>query len=325
MLSSSKVLRRSHRAFAASAATMARPASAGALRAIRTAAFASPQSAVAHRRAVGGVGAVRMMATDANAPYKNIIVERKEEEKVLIITLNRPKALNALNSGLMSELIDALEKADANPQVSCIVLTGGDKAFAAGADIKEMASKSFIDCYKENFAATWQAVSRTRKPIVAAVNGFCLGGGCEVAMMADIMYAGDNAKFAQPEITLGTIPGAGGTQRLVRQIGKSRAMELCLTGEMMGADEALRLGLVSKVFPAAETIPEAIKTAGKIASMSQMSVEMCKEAINQSYETGLQQGLVHESRAFWSTFATKDQKEGMGAFVEKRKPDFKDC
>jgi len=181
------------------------------------------------------------------------------------------------------------------------------------------------DCYKENFAWTWQAVSKTRKPIVAAINGFCLGGGCEVAMMADIMYAGDNAKFAQPEITLGTIPGAGGTQRLVRQIGKSRAMELCLTGEMMGADEALKLGLVSKVFPAAETIPEAIKTATKIASMSQMSVEMCKEAINQSYETGLQQGLLHESRAFWSTFATKDQKEGMGAFVEKRKPDFKDC
>jgi len=203
-------------------------AAAGAARAWRPTSASPSSIALASR--VAATPFVRAMSTDPT-PYKNIIVERKEGEKVLLITLNRPKALNALNPDLMAELIDACEKADANPNVSCIVLTGGEKAFAAGADIKAMATKKFVDAYKENFAATWQSIGKTRKPIIAAVNGFCLGGGCEVAMMCDIIYAGDNAKFAQPEINLGTIPGAGGTQRLVRQIGKSRAMELCLTGQ----------------------------------------------------------------------------------------------
>jgi len=253
--------------------------------------------------------------------YKDILVETKG--KVGVITLNRPKALNALNSNLINEVSDALEKFDANPAVNAVVLTGSEKSFAAGADIKEMANKPFIECLKANFVGSWHAIGKARKPIIAAVNGFAFGGGCEVAMMCDIIYAGDNAKFGQPEITIGTIPGAGGTQRLIRSIGKSRAMEMILTGEQIDAQEALRLGLVSKVFPKGETLAKAIETAEKIASFSQPHTMLAKEAVNQANELGLQQGLQYEQRAFWSTFATADQKEGMGAFVEKRKPDYK--
>mmetsp|Transcript_38588 Transcript_38588/g.60202 ORF Transcript_38588/g.60202 Transcript_38588/m.60202 type:complete len:207 (-) Transcript_38588:135-755(-) len=205
-----------------------------------------------------------------------------------------------------------------------MVLTGSEKAFAAGADIKEMASKKFADVFKNAWVANWGNIGRARKPIVAAVNGFALGGGCEMAMMCDIIYAGENAKFGQPEITIGTIPGGGGTQRLIRVVGKSRAMEMILTGDQIDAKEALSLGLVSKVYPVEETLPKAIECAEKIASFSQPAVMIAKEATNMAYETGMQQGLFYELRAFWSTFATHDQKEGMGAFAEKRKPVFKD-
>ncbi|RUS20052.1 ClpP/crotonase-like domain-containing protein [Endogone sp. FLAS-F59071] len=253
--------------------------------------------------------------------YSHILTETRG--KVGVVTLNRPKALNALSSDLFYELNDALGKYDEDDGIGAIVLTGSEKAFAAGADIKEMKDENAINCYKKNFLGHWTNITLIRKPIIAAVNGFALGGGCELAMMCDIIYAGDKATFGQPEIKLGTIPGAGGTQRLVKAVGKSKAMEICLTGSVnLNAEEAEKLGLVSKIVPADQLVAEAIKTAEKIAEMSQPMVQMIKEAINQSYELSLSSGLRFERRLFQSTFGTHDQREGMTAFVEKRKASF---
>lgn len=249
---------------------------------------------------------------------------RGTDNRVGLVTLNRPKALNALFAPLMAELISALEEMDKDPTIGAIVLTGSEKAFAAGADIKEMQNRDFQSNYREDFLAWWANIANTRKPIIAAVNGYALGGGCEVAMMCDIIYAGDRAKFGQPEITIGTIPGAGGTQRLTRAIGKSRAMEMNLTGVPINAQEAAAAGLVSKIFPADQLVDEAIKTADKIASHSKIAVQMCKEATNAAYELSLKEGLRFEKRIFQATFATNDRKEGMTAFVEKRKPEWTD-
>ncbi|OZJ06541.1 Enoyl-CoA hydratase, mitochondrial [Bifiguratus adelaidae] len=257
----------------------------------------------------------------APSSYTHILAETRG--KVGLVTLNRPKALNALCNDLFVELNQALENYDNDPNVGCIVLTGSEKAFAAGADIKEMKDKEGIENYKNNFLGHWTHITNIRKPIIAAVNGFALGGGCELAMMCDIIYAGDKATFGQPEIKLGTIPGAGGTQRLTKAVGKSKAMEMCLTGSVnLNAEEAERLGLVSKVVPAGELVDEAIKTADKIANLSQPMVQMIKEAVNQSYEMPLSAGLRFERRLFHATFASQDQKEGMRAFAEKRKPSF---
>ena len=254
--------------------------------------------------------------------FETLIVETRG--RVGLITLNRPKALNALNAQLIGELGQALDGFEADTDIGAVVLTGSEKAFAAGADIKEMAAKSYMDCYLEDFITNgWERITRCRKPIIAAVAGYALGGGCEVAMMCDFIIAADSAKFGQPEITIGTIPGAGGTQRLTRAIGKSKAMEMCLTGRMMDAAEAERAGLVSRIIPVAELLDEAVKVAGKIANLSRPIVMLCKEAVNAAFETGLAQGITFERRLFHSTFATEDQKEGMAAFVEKRKPAFK--
>jgi len=253
--------------------------------------------------------------------YENILCETRGN--VGLITLNRPKALNALNSALISDLNDALKTFNDDSAVGAIVVTGSEKAFAAGADIKEMASKNYIDAYLDDFLGNWSHLADQRKPIIAAVAGYALGGGCEMAMMCDFIIAADTAMFGQPEIKLGTIPGAGGTQRLTRFVGKSKAMEMVLTGRMMDADEAERSGLVSRVVPADELIDEAVKAAQKIASMSLPSVMIAKESVNRSYETTLAEGIRFERRVFHSLFATQDQKEGMQAFVEKRKPAFK--
>ncbi|MDD7909599.1 enoyl-CoA hydratase [Pseudovibrio exalbescens] len=253
--------------------------------------------------------------------YENIIVETRG--KVGLITLNRPHALNALNKELIDELCEALSDYEQDPTVGCIVLTGSEKAFAAGADIKAMADNEYVDTYLTDFLSNWDDVSRTRKPIIAAVAGFALGGGCELAMMCDFILAADSAKFGQPEIKLGVMPGAGGTQRLTRFVGKSKAMEMCLTGRMMDADEAERSGLVSRVVPADQLINEAVETATKIADFSMPIVMMTKESVNRSYEVTLAEGIRFERRLFQSMFATADQKEGMNAFIEKRKPDFK--
>ncbi len=254
--------------------------------------------------------------------YETVILERKGA--VGLITLNRPQALNALSVALIRDLGAALDALEDDDAIGAIVITGSDKAFAAGADIKEMASRTYMDVYLTDFITKgWERVSTCRKPIVAAVAGYALGGGCEIAMMCDIIIAADTAKFGQPEITIGTIPGSGGTQRLTRAVGKAKAMEMCLTGRMMDAAEAERSGLVSRVVPAAELIDEAIKVAAKIASMSRPAVLMAKEAINRAYETTLAEGVRFERRLFHSTFATEDQKEGMAAFVEKRKPSYK--
>ena len=254
--------------------------------------------------------------------YETILVERRG--KVGVITLNRPKALNALSSVLMDELARGLDELEADDAIGCLVITGSEKAFAAGADIKEMQEKSYMDVYKEDFiTARWEHITRIRKPVVAAVAGYALGGGCELAMMCDFIIAADTAKFGQPEITIGTIPGSGGTQRLTRFVGKSKAMDMCLTGRMMDAQEAERAGLVSRVVPAAELIDEVMKVAGRIADMSGPTVMMAKEAVNRAYETTLAEGVRFERRLFHSTFATEDQKEGMAAFVEKRQPAFK--
>lgn len=245
-----------------------------------------------------------------------------DKKNVGLITLNRPKALNALCKQLMSELSQALTEFEADKSVGAIVITGSEKAFAAGADIKEMQGNTYSDCIIGNFLADWTKVANTRKPTIAAVNGYALGGGCELAMMCDIIYAGDKAKFGQPEIAIGTIPGAGGSQRMTRVIGKSKAMEMCLTGNMMGAEEAERSGLVSKVFPSEQLVNEAVKLGEKISSHSPLTVALCKEAVNVAYETTLQEGLRFERRTFHATFSTKDQKEGMKAFIEKRAPNF---
>jgi enoyl-CoA hydratase len=254
--------------------------------------------------------------------YETLIVETAEG--VALIRFNRPDALNAFNDQLMNELTAALDAAEADDEVRCIVLTGSDRAFAAGADIKEMASKDYAGAYKENFITrNWERVTRCRKPVIAAVAGFALGGGCEVAMMCDFIIAADNAKFGQPEITLGISPGAGGSQRLTRFVGKSKAMEMILTGRMMDAAEAERSGLVSRVVPVDQLIEEALKAAKKIAGLSPVSVMLTKEAVNSAYETTLSQGVTFERRLFHSMFALEDQKEGMAAFVEKRKPAFR--
>lgn len=253
--------------------------------------------------------------------YETIIAETRDS--VGLITLNRPDALNALNAQLISEMGQALVAFEADNAIGAIVITGSAKAFAAGADIKEMKDFSYIDAYLSNFISDWEQVTRCRKPVIAAVAGFALGGGCELAMMCDFILAGDNAKFGQPEITLGIIPGAGGTQRLTRLVGKSKAMEMCLTGRMMGAEEAERAGLVSRIVPADELLDDAMATAAKIAAMSRPSTMMAKEAINTALETSLKEGVHFERRLFHSTFATEDQKEGMAAFAEKRKPEFK--
>ena len=254
--------------------------------------------------------------------YQNILVERRGA--VGIVTLNRPAALNALNAALIGELAAALDELEDDSAISAIVLTGNEKAFAAGADVKEMVGKSYPDIYCEDFITRgWERVGQCRKPIIAAVAGFALGGGCEIAMMCDIVIAAETARFGQPEITLGTIPGAGGTQRLTRFVGKAKAMDLCLTGRMMDATEAERAGLVSRIVPAAELLAEAVKIAERIAGMSRPIAMMVKEAVNRAYETTLAEGVRFERRLFHSTFAAEDRKEGMEAFIDKRKPAFR--
>jgi len=254
--------------------------------------------------------------------YKMILVDRKEP--VGLITLNRPEALNALNGALMDEVTQALKSFEADDKIRAIVLTGNSKAFAAGADIKEMQSMSYMDAYMNDFiTANWEEASRCRKPVIAAVAGYALGGGCELAMMCDFILAADNAKFGQPEIKLGVIPGAGGTQRLTRFVGKSKAMEMVLTGRMMDAEEAERAGLVSRVVPVDDLVDEAMKTARKIADLSLPSVMIAKECVNKAYETTLAEGIMFERRVFHSLFAVEDQKEGMAAFAEKRTAKFK--
>ena len=254
--------------------------------------------------------------------FEHLIVET--QNKIGIIRLNRPKALNALCGALMDELTRAVDELESNPGIHVLILTGSEKAFAAGADIKEMQSKNYMDVYTEDFITkNWERVARCRKPVIAAVAGYALGGGCELAMMCDFIIAADTAKFSQPEITIGTIPGAGGTQRLTRMIGKSKAMELCLTGRMIDAAEAEKAGLVARVVPAADLMNDAIKTAEKIASYSLPITMMIKESVNRAEETSLNEGLRFERRLFHSTFATEDQKEGMSAFAEKRPAQFK--
>jgi enoyl-CoA hydratase len=252
--------------------------------------------------------------------YQNIVVETRG--KVGIIRFNRPQALNALNAALIAELTQAVAAFDANAGIACMIVTGSEKAFAAGADIKEMADKSYMDAFMGDFAANWDALSRARKPTVAAVAGFALGGGCELAMMCDVVIAADTAKFGQPEIKLGVIPGIGGTQRLTRAVGKAKAMDLCLTGRMMDAAEAERSGLVARVVPAASLMDEAIKVAETIASMSLPTLMIAKESVNRAFETTLTEGMRFERRVFHSLFATADQKEGMAAFVAKRPAKF---
>ena len=253
--------------------------------------------------------------------YQNIIVETKG--RVGIIRLNRLSALNALSPALVAELSQAIDAFEADDAIGCLLITGNDKAFAAGADIKEMAEKSFFNAFMGNFAADWDRAARARKPIVAAVAGFALGGGCELAMHCDVVIAADNAKFGQPEIKLGVIPGIGGTQRLTRAVGKAKAMDLILTGRIMDAAEAERSGLVARLVPAANLMDEAMKVAETIAGMSLPSVLAAKEAVNRAFETPLAEGVLFERRVFHSLFATEDQKEGMRAFVEKRKPEWK--
>lgn len=260
------------------------------------------------------------MSSQAMA-YETILVETKG--RVGIITLNRPKALNALNKQIVGEFCAALDAWENDANVGCVLVTGSEKAFAAGADIKEMEQLQFPSTYVDDFITAWDRVGRFRKPLIAAVAGYALGGGCEVAMMCDIVLAADNAQFGQPEIKLGVIPGAGGTQRLTRIIGKAKAMELVLTGRMMGAEEAERAGLVARIVPAADLQKEALKVAETIAGLSLPAVMIAKESVNRAYETTLSEGIRFERRVFQSLFGTHDQKEGMNAFVEKRAPAFK--
>ncbi len=254
--------------------------------------------------------------------YELINVETRDA--VGLVTLNRPQALNALNTQLVQEIGAAVGAFERDPAVGCIVITGSEKAFSAGADIGEMKDKSFADAYMEDFITKdWEAVSRCRKPVIAAVAGFALGGGCEMALMCDIIIAADTAKFGQPEITIGVLPGAGGSQRLTRAVGKSKAMDMCLSGRMMDAAEAERAGLVSRVVPASELMDEVFKTANKIAAQSRTAALLVKESVNRAFETSLAEGIRFERRLFHASFATPDQKEGMAAFMEKRKPAYK--
>jgi enoyl-CoA hydratase len=252
--------------------------------------------------------------------YENILIETLG--RVGIIRLNRPQALNALNSALNAELARAIADFDADAAIGCILITGSEKAFAAGADIKEMSDKSAVDAFMNDFAGNWHAVANARKPVIAAVAGFALGGGCELAMQCDLIIAADNAKFGQPEIKLGIIPGIGGTQRMTHAIGKAKAMDLILTGRMMNAAEAERSGLVARVVPAANLMDEAMKVAETIAAMALPAVLAAKEAINRAFETSLAEGVRFERRVFHTLFATHDQKEGMAAFIEKRAAKF---
>jgi len=255
-------------------------------------------------------------------PYDNIVVETRG--RVTLVTLNRPKVLNALNDALMSELGDALAKADRDDAIGAIVLTGSERAFAAGADIDAMKSWTYMDVYKTGYITrNWEAMKSVRKPVIAAVAGYALGGGCELALMCDIVIAADTAKFGQPEIKIGVIPGAGGTQRLPRAVGKAKAMDMILTARTMDAQEAERAGLAARVVPADKLLDEALAAAATIASFSLPSVMMAKEAVNRAFESPLSEGMLFERRLFHALFATEDQKEGMAAFLEKRKPDFK--
>lgn len=260
------------------------------------------------------------MSVEAESSYETILVERRE--RVALITLNRPDALNALNLQLMREVTTVCADLDADPRVGCIVITGSDRAFAAGADIKEMQHQSFLEMYREDWFAEWDQLGRVRTPLIAAVAGYALGGGLELAMLCDTIIAADTARFGHPEIKLGIIPGIGGTQRLIRQVGKSKAMEMCLTGRMMDADEAERAGLVTRIVPAEDLLKDALGTADAIAGMSAPVTMLLKESINRAYETTLAEGVRFERRIFHATFATNDQKEGMAAFVEKRPPSF---
>lgn len=253
--------------------------------------------------------------------YANILVE--QQGRVGLVTLNRPSALNALNKATMDEVVDAVTAMDSDPGVGAVVITGSGKAFAAGADIKEMADQGYMEMYTADWFRGWENLTRLRIPTIAAVSGFALGGGCELAMMCDIIIAGDNAKFGQPEINLAVIPGMGGSQRLTRAVGKAKAMDMILTGRFIDAEEADRCGLVSRVVPAAEVVSEALKVAEVIAGKSKPAAMAAKEAVNAAFETGLGQGVVFERRLFHSLFATEDQKEGMAAFSEKRQPEFK--
>ena len=253
--------------------------------------------------------------------YETIITE--SADGIGVITLNRPKALNALNTTLMNEVVTAAEQFDADPEIGAIVITGSERAFAAGADIKEMSDKTFSEVVSESFFGAWDNLSRLRTPTIAAVTGYALGGGCELAMLCDILIAGDNAVFGQPEINLGVIPGIGGSQRLTRAIGKAKAMDLILTGRQMKVDEAERAGLVSRVVPAAECLATAKEVAVTIAGKSSIAAGLAKDAVNRAFETTLTEGVRAESGLFYSTFATDDQTEGMAAFVAKREPDFR--
>jgi enoyl-CoA hydratase len=250
------------------------------------------------------------------AAYETLLIETRGA--VTLITLNRPQALNALNNQVLGELVAALTAFDADASQGCAVLTGSEKAFAAGADIKEMQPQSFGEMYEGNYFAGWEMFTRTRKPIIAAVAGFALGGGCELAMMCDFILAADTAKFGQPEIKLAVAPGMGGSQRLTRAVGKAKAMEMCLTGRMMDAEEAERAGLISRIVPAADLVEDAVRTATTIAGMAPLAVKANKEMVNAAFETGLAQGIQFERRLFHGLFGTQDQKEGMAAFVEKR-------
>lgn len=253
--------------------------------------------------------------------YRNILVDIRGA--VMLVTLNRPQALNALNEALIAELNEALLRAENDAGIGCTVITGSEKAFAAGADVKEMAEKAYVDAYLSEFLSGWTKISETRKPVIAAVSGFCLGGGLELAMMCDFIIASDTARFALPEITLGIMPGAGGTQRLPRAIGKAKAMDLVLTARMMGADEAERSGLVARIVAQDKLLEEALAAAQKIASLSRPAVLMAKETVNRSQEMSLAEGARFERRLFLSMFASEDQKEGMAAFISKRKPNFR--
>ncbi|WP_425228074.1 enoyl-CoA hydratase [Sphingomonas sp.] len=253
--------------------------------------------------------------------YETILVEQRQA--VTLVTLNRPQALNALNNQVLGELVAAMQAYDADPSQRCAVLTGSEKAFAAGADIKEMQPQSFGEMYGADYFGGWERFTATRKPVIAAVAGFALGGGCELAMMCDFILAADTAKFGQPEIKLGVGPGMGGSQRLTHAVGKAKAMEMCLTGRMMGAEEAERAGLVSRVLPAAELLDEALRVAAQIAAMAPLAAIACKEMVDAAFETPLSQGIRFERRLFHGLFGTADQKEGMAAFVEKRSGQWK--
>lgn len=293
-----------------------------ALTAVVAATTAAVKRTCAVRRAVLPLTAARYMSS---VKHEYLIVEtRGEKSNIGFIQLNRPKALNALCNGLMKELSTVLDDFEKNQKIACVVLTGSDKAFAAGADIKEMLPLTFQDVCGSNFLSDWTFVADCKKPIIAAVNGFALGGGCELAMMCDVIYAGDKAQFGQPEINLGTIPGAGGTQRLTKAIGKYKAMELVLSGNRLSAQEAYIAGLVTKVFPVDKVVEEAIKLAEKIGSHSKIVVQQAKKAVNSSLELSLAEGIKLERTLFHQTFAMEDRKEGMTAFAEKRAPNFQD-